>query len=123
MAHYSVIPIDWMFVKGDGFLSFSKNLGRNIDKNISKNLSSTYIVKNILIRQSYLLKMDLKLLQKTAEATGNLIENKIADKITKVSKTSPQNTSKTNEEEIFRERHISPEQRHKIIDNLRLRIN
>ena len=32
------------------------------------------------------------------EATGDLIENKIADKITRVSKTSPKNNSKTNEE-------------------------
>ena len=33
-----------------------------------------------------------------AEATGDLIGNKIADKITKVSKTFPQNNSVTNEE-------------------------
>ena len=44
--------------------------------------------------------MHLKLLQKeqftkTTEATGNLIGNKIADKIAKVSKTSQQNNSET----------------------------
>ena len=33
---------------------------------------------------------------------------------------SPQNNSKTNEEEILRERYISPGRRHKIIDDLRL---
>ena len=33
----------------------------------------------------------LKLLQKIAEATGNLIRNKIADKITRASKPSPEN--------------------------------
>ena len=38
----------------------------------------------------------------TAEATGDLIGNKIADKITKVSKNFPQNNSVTNEEEILR---------------------
>ena len=37
---YSVQPRDWIFVKGHGFLSFAKNMGRNIGKNISKNLSS-----------------------------------------------------------------------------------
>ena len=47
-----------------------------------------------------LLQMHLKLLQnkqfkKTAEATGDLIGNKIADKITRVSKTSPKNNSET----------------------------
>ena len=49
--------------------------------------------------------MHLKLLQKeqfkTAEATDNLIGNKIADRITKVLKTSPKNNSETNEEEIL----------------------
>ena len=39
--------------------------------------------------------MLLKLLQKTAEATGDLISNKIANRIGKVSKTLQQNNSKT----------------------------
>ena len=38
------------------------------------------------------------LIQKTGEATGDLIGNKIADKITRVSKTSPQKNLETNEE-------------------------
>ena len=38
-----------------------------------------------------------------------LIGNKIADKITRVSKTSPKNNSETNVEEILRERYISPD--------------
>ena len=33
--------------------------------------------------------------QKTAEATGDLMGNKIANKITKVSRSSPQNNSET----------------------------
>ena len=53
-----------------------------------------------------------------------MIDNKIANKITKISKTSPQNNSEsiTNEhdQEITKERYISPEERQKIIDNLRL---
>ena len=44
-------------------------------------------------------------------------------KITKVSKNSPQNNSKTltsgNDKEIPKERYISSEERQKIIDNLR----
>ena len=69
--------------------------------------------------------MYLKVLQKeqfkkTAEATGDLIGNKIADKITRVSKTLPQNNSGTNEEQILRERYLSPEQRQEIVDHLRL---
>ena len=61
---------------------------------------------------SNLLKMHLKLLQKEqfkkAGATSELIGNKIADKITRVLKTSPKNNSETNEEETLRERYISP---------------
>ena len=61
---------------------------------------------------SNLLKMHLKLLQKEqfkkAGATGELIGNKITDKITRVLKTSPKNNSETNEEETLRERYIFP---------------
>ena len=60
--------------------------------------------------------------QKTAEAASDLIGNKIANKITKVSRSSPQiNLEKiTNEdnEEIPKERYISPGKIHKIIDDL-----
>ena len=44
------------------------------------------------------------------EVTGDLIENKIADKITRVSKTSPHNNLETNEV-ILREKHISSDLR------------
>ena len=51
-------------------------------------------VKNLLIILYNLLQVHLKLLlkkaiQKTAEVTGDLIRNKIADKIIIVSKSSP----------------------------------
>ena len=57
-------------------------------------------------------------IQKTAGASGYFIGNKICDKITKFSETSPQNNSETvtNEEEKC----MSPEQRQNIIDDLRL---
>ena len=42
------------------------------------------------------------MIPKKSEATGN----KIADRITKVSKTSQENNSETNEEDILRERFI-----------------
>ena len=50
-----------------------------------------------------------------------MIRNKIADKITRGSKTSPQNNSETNGEEMLREKYISPELRQKITDDLRLK--
>ena len=39
---YSVQSVDRMFVKGYGFLSFAKNMGKTIGKNIRKNLSGKY---------------------------------------------------------------------------------
>ena len=39
---YSVQPTDRIFVKGYGFLSFTKNMAKIIGKIISKNLSVKY---------------------------------------------------------------------------------
>ena len=64
-----------------------------------------------------------RVIQKTAEAAGDLIHNKIANRITKVSKNSQQNNLETvtNENDIPKERFISPEQREEIIHELRLK--
>ena len=42
MMPYSVQPRNKIFVKGYGFLSFSKTMGKSIGKSISKNLSDKY---------------------------------------------------------------------------------
>ena len=93
-----------------------------VGKNISKNLSSKYRQKLLdHTKQSatdVLKTSSKKEIQKIAEATGDLIGNEIADRIKKVSKTSP---TETNEEEIVRERFIPPELRHKLFDDLRLK--
>ena len=47
--------------------------------------------------------------------------DKTADKNTRASKNLSKNNSETNEEEILREKYISPEQRQQIIDDLRLK--
>ena len=47
-----------------------------------------------------------RIIQKTAETAGDLIGNKIANKITRISKTSPKRNSETNQEEILRGRYI-----------------
>ena len=60
-------------------------------------------------------------IQKTAEVTCDLIGNKIADKITRVSKTSPKNNSETNEEETLRKKFISPELSQKVTDGVRIK--
>ena len=72
--------------------------------------------------------------QKTAEETGDLIGDKIADtvaksyegKITKASRSSQQKNSETilneHDKEIVIERYISPEERMNIINNLTFNI-
>ena len=61
-------------------------------------------------------------IQKTAEATVDLIGNKIADKIASASKYLKKLHSQNNldETDIPKERRISPEKRQIIIDELRL---
>ena len=45
MTRYLVQPRDPIFVKGYGFLSFAKNMGKNIVKIISRNFSEKYSQK------------------------------------------------------------------------------
>ena len=56
-----------------------------------------------------------RVVQKTTEATGDLIGNKIADKITSIGKHKENEKTKETEEI-----HILPEKRQQIIDDLRL---
>ena len=125
MQPYSVQRRDQILVKGFGFLSFPRNMDKTVGKNINKSLSSNYNQKLLdHAKQSAIdvLKTSSKrAIQKTAEATDDLIGNKIADKITRVSKTPPKNNSETNEEEILTERFIPSGLRQKIIDDLRLK--
>ena len=92
-----------------GFLSFAQTMGKNID-NKSKNLSCKYSHKLL----------DHAKQSATAEATGDLIGNKIAAKITKVSRNSPQKSSGSVESEtenigldgeIPKEQYKSPEKK------------
>ena len=56
-----------------------------------------------------------RVVQKTAEATGDLIGNEIADKINSIGKPKEKEETKEIEENF-----ISPEKRQQIIDDLRL---
>ena len=134
MTRYSVQSR--IFVKGYGIFSFAKNMDKNIGKNISKNLSSKYSPGMLAMRHKLLdhakksatdaFKTSLKrVIQKTAEATGDLMGNKIANRTTKVSKNQKQSNSEkvTNEhdKDISKERYVSPEEIQEIIDELRLK--
>ena len=66
-------------------------------------------------------------IQKTAEATGGLIGNKIPDKITSISKKSSDNNNNNNnnnnenaELTTHKKRYTYPEERQQIINELRL---
>ena len=71
-----------IYVKGYGVLSFAKNMGKILSNKYGQKLldsakkSATDAIKTASKRA----------IQKTAEATGDLIVNKIAHKITSVSK-------------------------------------
>ena len=125
MTRYLFDLRDLIFVKGYWFLSFIRNIVKNVREIINKKLSSKYsqrLLYHAKKSATYALKAASKReIQKTAEASGDLIKSKIADKITRISKISPKINSETNEEEIFREKYISPELRQKSIDDLRLK--
>ena len=78
---YSIVLRGRIYVKGYGFLSFSKNIGKNLsNKYGQKLLDSAEKPTTDAIKTA-----SKRAIQKTAEATGDLIGNKIADKITSVS--------------------------------------
>ena len=112
---YSVQSKHRIFVKGYEFLSFAENMRKSIGKNTSKKLSGKYCQKPLdHAKQSAsdaLKTSSKRVIQNRAEVTGDLIGNKIAKRITKVSRGSPQNNSEaiTNEydKEIPKEIYIS----------------
>ena len=74
-----------IYVKGYGFLSFAKYMGKSLSNKYGQKLldsakKSTTDAIEIAWKRA---------IEKTAEATGNLIGNKIADKITSASKKRP----------------------------------
>ena len=123
---YSVEPRDRVYVKGHGFLSFAKNLGKSLSNKYSQELLDSAKKSTIDAIKT----TSKRAIQKTAEATGDLIGNKIADKITSVwkkpSKELPNNNNNNNniKEDVeitaHKKRYISPEERKKIINELRL---
>ena len=125
MTRYSVRLSDRIFVKDHGFLCFAKNMSQNIGKDISKNICGKYRQKLFdHVKQSdtdALKTTSKRVIQKTVEATGDLIGNMIADKITKIWKISLESNSETVKIEIKmpEEEYIPPKKRQQVINNLR----
>ena len=107
---YSIEPRDRIYVKGYGFMSFARSMSNKYGKKLvdTAKKSATDAIKTASKRA----------IQKTAEATGDLIGNKIVDKITSVSKRKSNNDDV--ELATHKKRFISPEERQQIIDELRL---
>ena len=84
---YSVQPKDQIYVKGYGFLSFAKNIGKNLSNKYGQKLVDS-AKKSATDALKYASKRAIK---KTAEATGDLEGNIIADKITSISKKPAKN--------------------------------
>ena len=85
----------YSIVKSYGFLSFAKNIVKSISKNLNCKYSQKILDYAKQSETDAVKASSKRVVQKTAEATGDLIGNKIADTNTKVSKTLPQNNAET----------------------------
>ena len=104
---YSVEPRDRVYVKRYGFMSFARSMSNKYGKKLvdTAKKSATDAKKTASERA----------IQKTAEAMGDLVGNKIADKITSVSKKSTKKLPTIDEDakltRINYSRHISSDER------------
>ena len=108
---YSLEPRYRRYVQGQGFMSFARNIGNKYGKKIFD--------KSLDVGKSMKKKYGKKVLTKSAEATGDLIGNKIADRITK----STRNKAQKQDDRIMEETQeiiIPPEKREQIIKDLKL---
>ena len=104
---YSTEPRFGRYVKGYSLLSSARKYANKYGKTLMGIATKTGTAAAKTASKT--------IVQKSAEATGDLIGNKTADKITSIGK--PKEKEKTKEiEEIY----IPPEKRQQIIDDLRL---
>ena len=112
---YSIEPRDRVYVEGYGFMSFARSMSNKYGKKLvdADKKSATNAIKIASKRAT----------QKTAEATSDLVGNKIADEIPSVSKKYIKKLPTIDEDvelTTHKKRYISPEERQQIIDELRL---
>ena len=112
---YSIKPRDRVSVKGYRFMSFARSMSNKYGKKLvdTAKKSATDAIKTASKRA----------IQKAAEATGDLVGNKIADKMTSVSKKSIKKLptiDKDVELATHEKKYISPEERQQIIYELKL---
>ena len=107
---YSAEPRFRKYVKDYGFLSFARKFGDEYGKKLVNSATKTTMDAAKTASK--------RVVQKTAEATEDLIGNKIADKIISAGKSKSK--EKEDETKKRQEIYIPPEKRHQIIDDLRL---
>ena len=104
-------------MKGYGFMTFARSMSNKYGKKLVYTAKKS--AKDAINTTSK------RAIQKTAEATGDLVGNKTADKITSISKKKSDNNNNNNDDDDVKlttpnKRCISPEERQQIIDELRL---
>ena len=130
---HSLEPTYRRYVQGYGFLSFARKFGDKYGKklmntatktgrNTAKKFGQEY-GKNLMDTAkkqgtNFAKAADKIILQKSAGVSGDLLGNKIADKITSLGQSK--NKEKENETYEAEEIIIPPEKRQQIIDDLRL---
>ena len=107
---YSTVPRFRKYVKSYGFLSLARKFKDKYGQKLIDTATKTGIDAAKTVSK--------RAVQKTAEATGDLIGNKIAHKITSIGK--PKEKEKTKETKEIEEIYIPPEKRQQIINDLRL---
>ena len=127
---YSLEPSYRRYVQGQGFMSFAKNIGNkygrkifdnsiDVGKKYGKKYGSKLLDNSISAGKDFAKTAGKKVLRKSAEATGDMIGNKIADRITKSSRNKAQKEDDRIMEET-QELTIPPEKRQQIIRDLKL---
>ena len=123
---YSLEPNYRKYVQGQGFMSFAKNIGNKYGRKIfdkSIDVSNKYgrkiLDKSMDASKDFAKIAGKKVLHKSAEATGEMIGNKVADRITK----SSRNKAQKEDDRIMegtQEILIPPEKREQVIRDLKL---
>ena len=111
---YSIKPRDRIYVKGYGFWSFAKNMGKVLNNKCAAT-SATNIGQKLLDSAKKSITDAIKTaskraIQKTSEETSDLIGNK----------DLPNDETENVEIDTPNKRYISPEERKQIIEKLRL---
>ena len=138
---HSLEPEYRKYVKGYGFLLFARNFGDKYGKKLMNTAIKTGTSFNskygkkltdtaIKIGKDFATIAGKKIVHKSAEATGDLIGNKIADKITSMGRSkelgfaakprSKKEKDETNIMEETQEVYIPPEKRKQTIKDLKL---